>query len=88
MKALTPRELDVLRLAKTGSTNAAIGENLGIAIGTVKIHLGHAFRKLSIKDKRQLIAECIARQSKQECASTPEKSILTVSNTLGVKLSV
>ena len=36
---LTPRELDVLRLALQGHTDAEIGQALGIAVNTVKVHL-------------------------------------------------
>jgi DNA-binding CsgD family transcriptional regulator len=49
--SLSPRELDVLRLAATGATNAAIAANLGLREGTVKAYLKTAMRKLGAPNR-------------------------------------
>ena len=46
LPTLTGRELDVLVLASEGSTNAKIGEELGIAVRTVDSHLARIYSKL------------------------------------------
>ena len=43
---LTPRELEVVRLAARGLRNKSIAEILSISEGTVKIHLHTIFEKL------------------------------------------
>jgi two-component system, NarL family, nitrate/nitrite response regulator NarL len=52
---LTPRELQVLRDVATGLRNKNIGARLGIAEGTVKIHLHNIYEKLNIKGRLELI---------------------------------
>lgn len=44
--ALSPRELEVLRLIAHGNTNEEIAEELVIAVGTVKNHVTNIYRKL------------------------------------------
>lgn len=41
----TPREAQVVGLFKQGLTNRKIAEKIGIAMGTVKIHVKHAMEK-------------------------------------------
>jgi len=48
-------------VAATGIGNAAIGEKLFIAAGTVKVHLSHIYAKLGIGNRTQLTAEVIRR---------------------------
>ncbi len=50
---LTPRELQVFALLPSGMTNAAIGEQLGIAAGTVKVHVERILHKLGLGDRTQ-----------------------------------
>ena len=45
-QALTPSELEAVRLASEGLTNPEIGQRLFISRRTVQTHLAHAFRKL------------------------------------------
>jgi DNA-binding NarL/FixJ family response regulator len=47
-RALTGRELQVVELVERGLTNKSIARELGISIGTVKIHLRHIFEKTGI----------------------------------------
>jgi len=48
LDALTPRELDVLRLMAEGWSNAAIGARLFLSERTVETHIGSVFAKLSL----------------------------------------
>ncbi len=50
---LTPREQQVFALLPRGLSNAEIGEQLGIATGTAKIHIEHILHKLGLKDRTQ-----------------------------------
>ena len=49
--ALSPRELEVLRLVATGMANKQIGRSLGITERTVKVHLGNVFRRIGVQDR-------------------------------------
>src|SRR5215831_15637490 len=53
--ALTPRELEVARLAAHGHTAAEIGRQLFIGTRTVETHLAHACAKLGCGSKRELV---------------------------------
>jgi DNA-binding CsgD family transcriptional regulator len=52
--SLTPRELDVARLAARGFTAAEIGRQLFIGTRTVETHLAHVCAKLGCRSKREL----------------------------------
>lgn len=54
---LTPRERDVARLVASGRRNRCIGEALGIAEGTVKMHLHNVYAKLGIQSRTQLATD-------------------------------
>ena len=47
--ALTDRELEVARLVAQGLLNKQIGDKLGISLPTVKLHRGHAAKKLGVR---------------------------------------
>ena len=51
--ALTPRELEVLRLIARGESKPEIGRALGISVHTVKVHVVHIFNKLGVNDRAQ-----------------------------------
>lgn len=51
LKMLTARELQVFSLMPRGLTNAAMAEQLGIATGTVKIHVERILHKLDLRDR-------------------------------------
>jgi len=50
---LTSRELEILRLAAQGMTNAQIGYRLWIAEQTVKFHLSNTYRKLGVANRTE-----------------------------------
>jgi DNA-binding CsgD family transcriptional regulator len=54
-EALTPAELRVSRLAAQGLTNAQIAQDLFVTAKTVQTHLAHAYRKLDISSRRDLL---------------------------------
>jgi LuxR family maltose regulon positive regulatory protein len=52
---LSARELDVLRLLSDGRSNAEIARELFVEQSTVKTHLIHLYRKLSVSSRTQAI---------------------------------
>jgi DNA-binding NarL/FixJ family response regulator len=53
-RRLTPKEAEVARLASSGLKNREIAASMGIAQGTVKVHLMHVFEKTGLRDRQQL----------------------------------
>jgi DNA-binding NarL/FixJ family response regulator len=54
LQALTPREIEVSRLAAAGFRSRDIGAQLGISPGTVKLHLHSIYSKLDITSRVEL----------------------------------
>ena len=59
--ALTPRELEVLKLVAEGHTNQAIAEHLGLSRKTVDAHRTNLMRKLGIHDVTELVKYALRR---------------------------
>jgi DNA-binding NarL/FixJ family response regulator len=53
---LSARELDVVKLAAVGRTNAEIAQELFISIGTVKTHLASVQAKLDARNRVEIAA--------------------------------
>lgn len=51
---LTARERQIVGLVSTGLSNREVGERLSISEGTIKVHLNHIFKKLSIRNRTAL----------------------------------
>ena len=50
---LTPREVEILQLVASGSTNGYIARHLWVTEQTVKFHLRNIFRKLGVANRTQ-----------------------------------
>jgi non-specific serine/threonine protein kinase len=58
---LTARELEVARLVADGLSNPAIAAKLFVSRATVKTHVSHILRKLSLESRVQLASWLAAR---------------------------
>jgi DNA-binding NarL/FixJ family response regulator len=54
-EALTPREVEIVRMVAQGLRNKAIGERLTISEGTVKVHLHNIYEKLGVDGRLELV---------------------------------
>jgi two-component system nitrate/nitrite response regulator NarL len=52
--ALSPREQEIVQLIASGASNKEIARALGVAESTVKIHVQHILRKLSLTSRVQV----------------------------------
>lgn len=59
---LTPRELEVMRELAGRRDNDEIARRLGLAVGTVKLHVHHVYEKLGVNSRQELLAY-LARRS-------------------------
>lgn len=55
VEALTPREIDVLKLIVNGYTNRQIGEELSISVRTVEGHRANIYGKLRLHSRVELV---------------------------------
>jgi DNA-binding NarL/FixJ family response regulator len=56
LENLSPRQQDIMRLVHRGWTNKMIARELGVAEGTVKVHLSVIFRALGVHNRSMAIA--------------------------------
>jgi len=57
--ALTPRELDVLRLVAQGLGNKEIAAELDLSASTVKYHLASVLAKLGVRSRTEAVSRGI-----------------------------
>ncbi|AWN24711.1 DNA-binding response regulator [Deinococcus irradiatisoli] len=57
--ALTPREMDVLRLVADGQGNREIAAALGVSVSTVKLHIQDILRKMQVADRTQAAVKAL-----------------------------
>lgn len=60
---LTGREQQILERILRGAPNRQIAEELGIAEGTVKMHVTHIFAKRRVSSRAELLARALASRS-------------------------
>ncbi|HEY5477058.1 MAG TPA: response regulator transcription factor [Tepidiformaceae bacterium] len=53
--SLTDREMEVLRLAANGMTNAEIADSLYFSVRTVQVHMTHIFSKLGVGSRTEAV---------------------------------
>jgi two-component system, NarL family, response regulator len=58
---LSAREAEILRLVVKGMSNKEMAGELGLAEGTVRIHLSHIFEKLGVHDRTQAAVVALQR---------------------------
>ncbi|WP_290703979.1 LuxR C-terminal-related transcriptional regulator [Amphritea sp.] len=56
---LTERELDVIELLLSGTSNKEIAVELSLGLATVKTHLHHIFQKTSVQSRSELVAKVL-----------------------------
>jgi two-component system, NarL family, response regulator len=59
--ALSPRELDVLKLVARGLRNKEIADQLGVSTDTVQTHVKHLFEKLNVSDRTAAVTVALSR---------------------------
>ena len=60
-EALSPREIEVLGLVASGSSNKEIGQSLHISEATVKSHLNNVYEKLGVSDRTSAVTDALKR---------------------------
>jgi len=60
-ETLSPREIEVLRLAAVGNTNQKIGDQLGLSEGTIKTHMKNVLAKMHANDRTHAVLLGIQR---------------------------
>ncbi len=61
LDALSPREIEVLRLVADGATNQTAARHLLISETTIKTHLLHIYAKLGVRDRAAAVATAYRR---------------------------
>jgi len=59
LEPLTVRETEVMRLVAAGYSNREIGALLGMADGTVKVHVSSILSKLGVRDRIQAVLRAV-----------------------------
>lgn len=59
--ALSPRELEVLKLVARGLRNKEVADQLGVSTDTVQTHIKHLFEKLNVSDRTAAVTVALSR---------------------------
>jgi DNA-binding NarL/FixJ family response regulator len=59
--ALSPRELEVLKLVARGLRNKEVADHLGLSTDTVQTHIKHLFEKLNVSDRTAAVTVALRR---------------------------
>jgi two-component system, NarL family, nitrate/nitrite response regulator NarL len=65
LSSLTSRESEILKLISKGLSNKLIARELDISDGTVKVHVKHLLKKLSLKSRVEAAVWMVNYQAKQ-----------------------
>lgn len=60
--ALSPRELEIIKIIADGANNREAAAKLFVSEATVKTHLLHIFEKLGVRDRAAAVAEAYRRR--------------------------
>jgi DNA-binding NarL/FixJ family response regulator len=55
------RQRQIVAILKRGSSNQEIAQLLGLAEGTVKVHLHSIYQRIGVSNRRQLAAKVYAK---------------------------
>jgi ATP/maltotriose-dependent transcriptional regulator MalT len=56
---ISDRELEVLTLIQNGYSNSQIGKHLFLSENTIKTHIKHIYKKMSVSNRREAIEKGI-----------------------------
>ena len=59
LRAITGREMEVLRMVAQGQYNAQIAESLHITEGTVKNHVSNILSKMGVRDRTRAVLKSL-----------------------------
>lgn len=57
--ALTPRQVEILKMIAMGRTNREIAATLGLSIRTVEVHRFNLMRRLNVRNVAQLLRQSL-----------------------------
>jgi DNA-binding NarL/FixJ family response regulator len=60
--AISPRELEVIKLIAEGANNREVAAKLFVSEATIKTHLMHVFEKLGVRDRAAAVSEAYKRR--------------------------
>jgi DNA-binding NarL/FixJ family response regulator len=66
MTALNRREEEIARLVASGLSNAEVAQRLSLSLYTVKNHLFHAYEKLGISTRIELLLYMLSHYKSRE----------------------
>ena len=66
--ALPPRQQEIVQLLFTGMGDKQIATKMGIALPTVRTHMGRLFAKLSVRDRSEVLLTMF-RESRRLCST-------------------